>query len=135
VIAFEKKFHDGYKKGMPEPKATVAVTHSQLHSVAVELRALADRLELVADVAAAQPSESLAMYNWASVPPGLKLIRNFVVKAEESRSAAERGTPIAAGQLKPRSTAKKSGSLSKKQANRIIAEMKPKAVGRTKKKE
>jgi hypothetical protein len=120
---------------MPEPKATVAVTYSQLHSVAAELRALADRLELVAIVAASQPDDSLAMYNWASVPPGLKLIRNFVGKAEESKSAAERGSPIQAGQLKPRSTAKKSGSLSKKKASRIIAEVKEKAVGKAMDKE
>lgn len=135
MIAFEKKLHDGYKKRMPEPKATIAVTHLQLHSVAIELRALAERLELVAAVAESQQSKSLAMYNWPSVDPGLKLIRNFVAKAEESRSAAERGTPMQVGQLKPRSTAKKSGSLSKKQANRIIAEVKPKATGKARKKD
>lgn len=135
MIAFEKKLHDGYKKRMPEPKATSAVTYAQLHSVVVDLRAFADRLEQVATVAASQPDSILAMYNWPSVDPGVKLIRSFVAKAEESKSAAERGTPLKVGQLKPRSTAKKSGSLSKKQANRIIAEMKPKAVGRTKKKE
>lgn len=101
-------FRFGYNSGMPpsEPKQTLPVTATQLESLSVELSQLAARLRAAAEVARAQPSESLAVYNWPSVPTGLRMLRNFVAKADESRSAAELGTPIQAGQLKSRSTAK-----------------------------
>lgn len=104
---------------MSEPKVTVAVTHTQLAAIANELFLLAERLKTVANTAKAQPSGELAMYNWVSVATGMKTISSFVAKAEESRLAAELGTPYVPGQLKPRSTAKKAGALPKSQRSKL----------------
>jgi hypothetical protein len=101
---------NGYTASMaatPQPKATTEVSASQLEQLANELADFAERVRLAAQTASDQPEKSLAIYNWASVHTGLRLLRGFVAKADESRSAARLGSPLAVGQLKPRSTAKK----------------------------
>ena len=121
-LRLEKIFQVGYKMKMPgqsEPKATTPVSAMQLDALAAELSNFAARLQQAAKVARSQPDESLGVYNWASVPTGLRMIRSFVAKADESRSAAELGNPIPIGQLKPRSTAKKSSLETAKEAKAI----------------
>lgn len=86
-----------------EPKQTLPISATQLESLASELSQLAIRLQSAAQVARTQPGETLAIYNWPSVPNGLRMLRNFVAKADESRSAAQLGKPVPVGQLKPRS--------------------------------
>jgi hypothetical protein len=107
--------------GIPEPKTTVEVTASQLETLAQELTLLAASLQLAAKTAHAQPGKSLACYNWASVPTGLRMLRSFVAKADESRSAAELGHPLKPGQLKPRSTAKKAAKGEESRLDKLEA--------------
>ena len=105
----ENILQNGYTAIMaatPQPKTTTEVSASQLEQLANELADFSERIKLAAQVASDQPAKSLAIYNWASVHTGLRLLRGFVAKADESRSAAGLGTPLAVGQLKPRSTAK-----------------------------
>lgn len=133
-LRLENIFQVGYKIMMPgnsEPKTTMSVSAIQLEALAGELIGFAARLQQAANVAKTQPDESLGVYNWASVPTGLRMIRSFVAKADESRSAAELGRPVPIGQLKPRSTAKKS-SLEKAKTAKKIAEN---AFGRKKPKD
>jgi len=86
------------------PKATLPVTANQLDSLANDLADFVTKLRNAAKIARTQPNETLGIFNWPSVPKGLTLLRNFVAKADESRSDAELGRPLPIGQLKPRST-------------------------------
>lgn len=92
--------------GHPQPKSAFGVTAAQLEALAAEFENYAARVRAAAKVAKGQPNQSLAMFNWASVSTGLRLLRGFIAKADESRIAAELGNPIPVGQLKARSTAK-----------------------------
>lgn len=99
--------------GTPEPKSATQVTSAQLNAIAADLLDFASKLQAAARVAENQPDKSLAIFNWASALNGVKFLRAFVAKADESRSSAELGTPIKAGQLKPRSTARKKAEAKK----------------------
>lgn len=89
-----------------EPKQTEPITVAQLRSVAEELLRFAESLRLCAETAEKQPTKTLAVYYWNSAVGGLSRISSFVRAAEDSRRHAELGSPLAVGQLKPRSTAK-----------------------------
>lgn len=91
-----------------EPKSALPITSTQLQMLADELHDLSVRLGKAADVAKTQENQILAMFNWPSVPKAMKSLRSFVAKADESRGLATYGRPIQVGELKPRSTAKKS---------------------------
>jgi hypothetical protein len=103
---FSRWLQSGLMAGHPQPKSTIAVTAAQLEALAAEFENYAGRVRAAAKVAKGQPEQSLAMFNWASVSTGLRLLRGFIAKADESRIAAELGNPIPVGQLKSRSTAK-----------------------------
>jgi hypothetical protein len=130
-LQLEKSLQNGYNRrmnGPSEAKQTVPVTAAQLESLALDLLHFAERLRTAAKVAKTQPNETLAVYNWLSVPTGLRMLRSFVARADESRSAAELGRPLEVGQLKPRSTANKAPTAKEAKA------MADKAFGKTKKK-
>lgn len=111
--------------GKPEPKTTTLVTAAQLESLAADLLDFAAKLQLASKVAKTQEDESLAIYNWASAHNGIKALRGFVARADESRSAAELGRPLVAGQLKPRSTAKQKAKADvAKEEAKVMAEKK-----------
>lgn len=123
TVPLEYFFHGGYNKGMggtPEPKTAQEVTTSQLEALASDLEDFAQKLRHAAKIARSQETNALAIFNWASALTGVKALRSFVAKADESRSAAELGTPISPGQLKPRSTAKSSSKAKAKKVQQAM---------------
>jgi len=117
-LRIETFFQNGYSCGIMrnEPKQTEPITVAQLRSVADELLRFAESLRLCAETAEKQPTKTLAVYYWNSAVGGLSRISSFVRAAEDSRRHAELGSPLAVGQLKPRSTAK----AAKKKADQVF---------------
>jgi hypothetical protein len=108
------------------PKTTMAITAAQFDGLADDLRELADRLTKAAAVAKTQENQILACYNYPSVRKGMQLLRSFVAQVDQSRTMASMGQPLAVGDHKPRSIAKKA-------ANKAVDSIRDKPLGRNKK--
>jgi predicted signal transduction protein with EAL and GGDEF domain len=89
-----------------QSKRAESISATQLRTVADLLRHFSETCSKAAEIADAQPTKSLAIFNWSSAEFGLDRLRSFVAAAEKSTTQAKLGKPIEAGQFKPRSTAK-----------------------------
>ncbi len=90
-----------------DPRRTEPVTSSQIRSIADELERFVVALRLAEETAKTQANNTLGIYYWSSAEVGLKRLASFIRSADESRRQAQIGKPMAIGEFKPRSTAKK----------------------------